>query len=335
MTAKRVLTMICALAMLAFSGAASVMAQDATPVNGFGDLGLPELSITVSQAGYEGVPDQVEAGRYLVTVTPADDLEFGGGVGFIRPPEGMTADEFLAALAGPPDEGAVEGATGSPAAAMPEATPADQMAASPAAEEGTGGPPPFIFEATFAGGIFAGPGDSVQVVVDLGPGEWIAWPDDPAAGIPPVIFEVTGEMPADQPEPVASATITMAEYTIAVSEGTLSAGPQIVRVDNVGAQPHHIFWDLLPAGTTPEQVQAWLDAEMAAQMSGTPAAVGEFNPDDVTPVTGTATQSTGTSLWVYVDVPVGTNGLICFFPDLGDGIPHAFHGMFTVIEVTG
>lgn len=332
MTAKRVLTMICAMAIFAFSGAASVMAQDATPVSGLGDLGLPELNITVSQAGYEGIPDQVEAGRYLVAVTPADDLEEGGGIGFVQPPEGMTADEFLAALAGPPDEGAVEGATGSPAAAMPEATPAEQTVASPAAAE-EGGPPTFIFEATFAGGIFAGPGQSAQIVLDLGPGEWIAWADDPEAGIAPVIFEVTGELPADLPEPASSATITMGEYTIAVTEGALSAGPQIVRVDNVGAQPHHIFWDLLPAGTTPEQIQAVLDAEMAAQMSGTPAAVGDFNPDEITPVTGTATQSTGTSLWVFVDVPAGTNGLICFFPDLGDGLPHAFHGMFTIVEV--
>jgi hypothetical protein len=238
----------------------------------------------------------------------------------------MSAAEFQAALAGPPAESGATEAT-SPVAVEPSG---DAMA-SPAAE--MGGPPPFLYEATFAGGLFIGPGQTDDVVLDLGPGEWIAWADDPSAGIPMVIFEVTGEMPADLPEPDASATITMAEYTIAVTEGTLSAGPQIVRVDNVGAQPHFIFWDLLPPGTTPEQIQGFLDAEMGAMMSGTPAAVGAFDPDAVTPVAGTGTQSMGTSIWISVDVPAGTNGMICFFPDLGDGLPHAFHGMFTIVEV--
>jgi hypothetical protein len=106
-----------------------------------------------------------------------------------------------------------------------------------------------------------------------------------------------------------------------------------VRVDNVGEQPHFILWELLPPGTTPEQLQAFLDAEMAAGMSGTPALAGAFDPEAVTPIAGTATQSTGTSIRITVDVPPGTNGMICFFPDLGDGLPHAFHGMFTVVEV--
>jgi hypothetical protein len=306
--------------------APGISAQDATPTSELAALGLPTLNVTVSMSGYEGIPAQIEAGRYLVTLTVGDDLPEGGGIGFVQPPEGMSAADFQAALAGPPPESGAAGVT-SPVAVESS----DQPIASPAAE--MGGPPAFIFDATFAGGIFVGPGQSDDVVLDLGPGEWIAWADDPEDGIPSVAFEVTGEMPTDLPEPVASATVTMAEYTIAVSEGTISAGPQLVRIDNVGAQPHFILWELLPAGTTPEQIQAFLDAEMAAGMSGTPAPAGDFDPEAVAPVTGTGTQSTGTSIWISVDVPAGTNGMICFFPDLGDGLPHAFHGMFTVIEV--
>ncbi len=302
-------------------------AQDATPASELAALGLPTLDVTVSMNGYEGIPAQIEAGRYLVNLTIGDDLAEGGGIAFVQPPEGMSAAEFQAALAGPPAESGAGGET-SPVAVESSS---EQPTASPAAE--MGGLPAFIFDATFAGGIFVGPGQSDDVVLDLGPGEWIAWADDPEAGIPSVAFEVTGEMPTDLPEPVADATVTMAEYTIAVTEGALSAGPQLVRVDNVGAQPHFILWELLPPGTTPEQIQAFLDAEMAAGMSGTPAPAGDFDPEAVTPVAGTGTQSTGTSIWITVDVPAGTNGMICFFPDLGDGLPHAFHGMYTIIEV--
>ena len=42
---------------------------------------------------------------------------------------------------------------------------------------------------------------------------------------------------------------------------------------------------------------------------------------DAIPVAFTATQSRGTSNWVVVDVPAGTNGLACFFPDISDGLP--------------
>jgi hypothetical protein len=315
-----------AIALSLFSVAPQVSAQDATPASDLAALGLPTLDVTVSMNGYEGIPAQIEAGRYLVNLTIGDDLMEGGGIGFVQPPEGMSAAEFQSALAGPPAE---SGAAETSPVAVESSS--DQAMASPAAE--AGGPPEFIFAATFAGGIFIGPGESDEVVVDLGPGEWIAWADDPEAGIPSVTFEVTGEMPTDLPEPSASATVTMAEYTIAVTEGTISAGPQIVRVDNVGAQPHFILWELLPPGTTPEQIQGFLDADMAAMMTGTPAPAGDFNPEEVTSVAGTGTQSMGTSIWITVDVPAGTNGMICFFPDLGDGLPHAFHGMYTVIEV--
>ena len=47
-------------------------------------------------------------------------------------------------------------------------------------------------------------------------------------------------------------------------------------------------------------------------------------------------QSMGTTQWVYVpDVPAGPLVLLCFFPDLGDGMPHALHGMYAIVEVAG
>jgi hypothetical protein len=77
-----------------------------------------------------------------------------------------------------------------------EATP-DAMAAEGTAEASGGdeGAPAFFYQSKIAGGGFSGPGQSTQVVLDLTPGEWVAWGDDPSAPQQPVIFEATGEMP--------------------------------------------------------------------------------------------------------------------------------------------
>jgi hypothetical protein len=315
----------------ALLGLASVLPvaawQEATPESGFADLDLPTLEVNVTTTGFEGIPEQLEAGRYLVTVNAAADTGFGGAVGFVQP-GGMSADEFLSALAG---MGAPEGETalGTPGATA-DATPSEaggEMG-------GMGGPPSFIYEATYAGGGLALAGQSAQVVLDLTPGQWIAWGEDPAASQEPVIFEATGEMPADLPEPAADVTVVMADNVVNV-EGELRAGSQVVEVQNVGAQPHFIFVAKVPDGLTEDQLAGALDEEMAAEMSGTPVAYSDFNPDeDAIPVAYTATQSTGTTMWVNMNLEPGTHALICFFPDLESGIPHAYLGMYTVVEVS-
>ena len=78
----------------------------------------------------------------------------------------MTFDDFMALLAGPP-------------AASPEA-----MEGTPGAEagppEGEDRAPEWYFQAEMAGGTgaFAGP---AQAIIDLTPGEWIAWAGYPDA----------------------------------------------------------------------------------------------------------------------------------------------------------
>jgi hypothetical protein len=314
-----------ALLVFPLSMMSVLAAQDATPESAFADLGLPTLDVTVTADGYEGIPESLEAGRYLVTVTAAEDVEFGGGVAFIQP-EGMSADEFLSLLAGPPDETGVGAVPGTPILDV-EATPAEDGGE-------MGGPPPAVFESTYAGGSFAMAGQSAQVVLDLPPGEWIAWGDDPGAPQEPVIFEVTGEMPADLVEPESGVTVIMGEYMIEVSEGQLTAGQQVVRVDNIGAQPHFIFWAKVPDDVTEEQIEVVLEEEAQAERTGTPPVYSDFNPEeDAVPVAFTATQSTGTTQWVSVDLEPGTYVLICFFPDIADGVPHAYKGMYTLVEV--
>ncbi len=306
----------------------AVFAQD----QDLSSVDLPTLDVTVTADAFEGIPESLEAGRYLVNITVAEDAgEFGGGVAFIQP-AGMTGDEFvemLGQLMGPPDESGV----GSAAATPIEGGAAE---ASPAAEGEGSGLPPFLFESAMAGGTYAPPGQSARIVLDLTPGSWVAWGDDPAAQQQPVAFDVTGEMPADLPEPDSTATMTMFEYDIQITEGELKAGSYVVKVDNVGAQPHFIGWLKAPDGTTREQIQEVLDLETEAMMTGTPPAYGDLDPNtDFAEVAFTGTQSNGTSQWIEVaDVQAGTQLLICFFPDISDGMPHANHGMFALVEAT-
>jgi len=75
-------------------------------------FGLPTLDVTIIAQGYEGIPESLEAGRYLLTLSVAADVgEFGGSIEFAQP-VGVTADEYIAALAPPPEEddaAAIEG----------------------------------------------------------------------------------------------------------------------------------------------------------------------------------------------------------------------------------
>ncbi len=303
------------LMLLAFMlGAPAVItAQEATPdaASPFAGLGLPTLDITATSDGLEGFPEQLDAGRYHIRFTVSEDVEGGSGFETIQP-TGMTAEELLAF-----DEGAEDGG----------ATPDDAMAASPAAAED-----PFL-TARWAGGVSAGAGQTAEVVIDLTPGEWIV-----AAQIgDPVILEATGEMPSDLPEPESAATLTMGEYVIEVTEGELTTGSYVVRVDNIGAQTHFIAWLQGPDGLTAEQVETVLAEDADAQMTGTPPAYSDVNPEeDFTDVVFTGNQSMGTSQWVYLqDVQAGTHLLVCFFPDVSDGLPHAYHGMYTIVEIAG
>lgn len=315
--------------LLLFSLGCSALLAAVAPVSArqagseLADLGLPELEVAVTADAFEGIPDQLEAGRYLVTVTAGEDAgEEGGGVSFVQP-VGLSADEFLELAAGPPDVANVEG--------TPELT---AEGAPPADGEEMGGPPPEFYDFVFAGGTYAPPGETAEIVLDLTPGEWVAWGDDPEAPQEPVVFAVTGEMPTDLSEPASSATLTMSEMEITVSEGALTSGQQIVKVENLGAQPHFIVMFKGPDGFTEEQAAVVLDEEMQAEMTGTPPAYSGINPEeDLMPVAFTATQSTDTALWLSLDLEPGTYGLVCFFPDIADGTPHAYKGMYAVVEV--
>lgn len=293
----------------AMRGALAGQASD-----GLADLDLPALDITVTATGFENAPTEIEAGRYLVNVMLGEGVEFGSAA-FVSPPDDISVEAFLAIMGGgeaPPDASPV--AEGGP-------------------EEGgpMGAPPAFVYQARYAGGAVGIPGADGQAVVDLGPGEWILWGDDPTATQEPVIFTVTGDMPEDLPEPASDIDVRFIDFGI-MMEGALTAGDHVFRIDNQGAQPHFLFLAKGPDTMTNEQIAEVLEAEMMGM--ATPEAL-PFNPDtDLMPVLGTSTQSIDTVIWVQATLEAGTYAGLCFFPTAGTGMPHAFEGMHTVITVS-
>ena len=159
---------VAARVAIALLGSAGAVAQDATPEAApageslFADLGLPELTVTATDEGFELSESEVEAGRYLVHfVNETDNPEIGAG--FVRLVEGKTLDDLSFAD---------EMASGTPA---PEEMPDVESFA-------------WLYDTYIAGGVSA-PSD--QAVIDLRGGEYGVWADDPASSIAAAPLTVT------------------------------------------------------------------------------------------------------------------------------------------------
>lgn len=269
---------------------------DATPAaSQWGALGLPTLDLNYTTEAIDGMPESIEAGRYLVTVhgEPTEE-DWGFGTLFVRLPDGLTFDAAMAEAGANPDA-----------------------------------PPAFYYESVLAGGpvLLAATGaSSATGIVDLPPGEWFV--AGSALSQPPVQFTVTGELPADLPEPKSNVTFTTSEMAIDQTAGKLVVGENLIRVDNAGEQPHFIEFQKVPDGATLENIEATLQMEMG----GTP----ESEPLDfanITVVGVSNDQSTGTSTWVTMQLEAGTYTALCFVADRETGMPHAYMGMYTVFTV--
>lgn len=207
----------------------SVAAQgSATPeaATAFADLGLPELSLTVSAEGVEGVPESTEAGRYLLKLSgePASETS-PGGVLILQLPEGLSLDNAMA-TPGPEDA-----------------------------------PPGFYYDSILPGGAQIGESGTSVSVIDLLPGDWIV--AGAQLSTQPVIMTVTGELPATLPEPDSNATFSLSEMVIEISDGALVAGENVIKIENNGDQPHFVDFSKVPDGTTNENIAATIQSEMS------------------------------------------------------------------------
>ncbi|HET8523783.1 MAG TPA: hypothetical protein VFL82_11130 [Thermomicrobiales bacterium] len=322
---------LAAALLLGLTLATPTLAQQSTPVAGaspFAGLDLPELQISASDSGYDGVPAQRPAGFYLVTFT--NNASSDAAVDFLQLPQDVTFDEFtrMAAQGGP-----------APApAASPEmgmATP--EMMGSPAAGEEAGAPPDWYFTTYMAGGVGAPAGQSAQVVVYLQPGNYAVWGDDPTAPQAPANLVVTGETnatPVAAPAITADVTVTEASTTSGFAfqiDGDFVPGQQTVKVLNFSNEPHFMLLLKSPGPLTIDQAMQLIQLpENATPPAGLP------NPNDFTTAALAATQSGGTSVWLSLNLEPGTYVMLCFVPDPNNNYtPHAAEGMVSVITVGG
>jgi hypothetical protein len=319
--------------LLGLTLATPTLAQQSTPVAGasaFAGLDLPELQISASDSGFDGVPSQRPAGRYLVTFT--NDSSSDAAVDFLQLPQDVTFDEFT--------KMAAQG--GQAPAASPEAgmtTP--EAMGSPEAGEESGAPPDWFYTTYMAGGAGAPAGQSVQVVVDLQPGNYAVWGDDPTASQKPANLVITGETtaspvvsPTAGPEPTADVTVTEATTATGFAfqiDGDFVPGQQTVKVLNFSNEPHFMLLLKSPSPLTMDQVMQLLQLpDNATPPPGVP------NPNDFTTAALASTQSAGTTVWLSLNLEPGTYVMLCFVPDPNNNyMPHAAEGMATIITVGG
>lgn len=297
----RILTLIVMIVAMSLSGLA--IAAQGTPASTgsqLAELGYPEVVITLTEAGFE-VPDDVQAGTILLTFV--NNAPFPAGFALIQLPEGVSMADLMP-----------------PAAASPES------GASPAAEEGPGFPP-VLFDAIWAGGAGAGPGQTGQAIVTLSAGEWIldAGPD---AGFPPAILNVTGDAEGAIEAPEGAVTIELDNFQILLPE-EIPAGLQTWHATNIGDQPHEVFVTRTPERLTVEEAMALLQMDPTAEPDPSLP-----NPEEFQDVGFVAPISQDRSVLVSMNLEPGHYVVVCFMPTKGEeDVPHAFKGMVTIFSI--
>lgn len=306
---RRLIYVVVALAFVASSTflAASASAQEGTPEPAGGmlaELGLSEVNIVATESGFE-LPEEVTAGTVLLTLE--NTAPFPMGFSLIQLPEGVSLDDLMP----PPAE---DGA----------ATPEEGIEATPVGEEALALPDE-LYEATWAGGVFAFPGETAQAVVTLMEGEWIL-EVPPDSGLEPQVFTVTGEAEAVDVT-VESLQVELDDYQVALPE-VIAAGPQVLEVTNVGTEPHEMFIVSTGERLTPE------DAEMLIALpEGEEPPEGLPNPEEFMPVGFVSPISQDQTILVELALEPGHYAAVCFIPDREGNEPHAELGMVSVFSI--
>lgn len=275
------------------------IAAQGTPATG-GDLlaglGYPEVVVTGTETGFEG-PAEAPAGTVLLTFE--NIAPFPNGFTLIKLPEGVTLEDLM-----PP-------APASPAAA--EDAPAEE------------GFPPALYDAAWAGGVFAMPGQTAQAVVMLTAGDWLMLGQDLSQ--PPSMLTVTGEAGEAPTAPEGAVEVELKNYQIILPD-TIPAGPSIWSVTNTGDEPHEMFITKTPERLTVEQAEKLL----AMPEDATPEP-GMPNPEEFIDAGGIAPISNGQTAMVEMNLEPGHYVAVCFIPAKESGEPHAMKGMVTIFSV--
>jgi len=250
--------------------------------------------VTITATDYAfGVPDTIPAG--LTTFRLVNQGKELHHASLVRLGDGKTVADFQAGLA----------------AAMKSHTP----------------PPSWM---TFAGGPNAVTlGDTGVATQLLEPGSYVLVRWIPSLdGVPHVmkgmmhplvVTAAAASSPATEPAP--DVTIKLTDYDFQLSH-PLTAGRQVVRVENAGAQAHEIAIAALAPGKTLRDFIAW---EQGGEKG--PLPTREWLGGVTTIEVGAHSQFTTT-------FAPGGYLLLCFWPDTKDGKPHLMHGMAKQITVS-
>lgn len=118
----------------------------------------------------------------------------------------------------------------------------------------------------------------------------------------------------------ADVTIKLTDYGFDLSK-PLTAGSQMIQVENAGPQPHELVLARLSAGKTVKDLERWEKG-------------GEKGAPPLSALGGIAPMMANEGGQFTVDLTPGEYALICFVPDAKDGKAHLMHGMVKSITVS-
>jgi hypothetical protein len=182
--------------------------------------------------------------------------------------------------------------------------------------------------AKFLGGSVALPHSEGRATLYLEPGNyaWVCFVPGPDGILhllkhnQALAFEVRpGSVKTPAPSaPEPTVTLRMLDYTFQLS-APLTLAKHVIRVENVGAEPHHALLFKLVPGKTMDDFQAWMQNNMQGEAPST--FVGAM-----------AELSTRTEAYFEVDLSAGEYLLVCLVAGR-DEVPHNAKGMIQLIRV--
>ena len=177
------------------------------------------------------------------------------------------------------------------------------------------------FARGFGGPSLTIPRDSTDLIVNLVPGRYalVCWFKGHLRrhGMASDLVVMDRGTAARQP-PQTTATVTMRDYAFALSQ-PLVAGPNVIKIQNRGAEIHELDVFRLKPGMTSDALVAWQAGDQEGEAPGTP-------------IGGTLDVEPGDHVWLELDLAPGRYVLICIVP-ASDGQPHAHKGMVLEIEI--
>lgn len=293
-------------ALVAYGGVGPAAAQDATPSAG----DYPSIAFTAKDYEFVGLPESVESGLTRLAMTVEDEDHHAM---FVKLNDGVTADDFAAALQGP-DLGAML-----------------SLAIS------LGGP----------GSV--SPGETATVILDLTVGRYmvICIIPDEETGMSHAAMGMVWPLEVKEgssatAEPTFQGEIALADFHFDGIPSELPAGDHVWKVTNVGEQLHELVIYKQAPGVPYAVVESIFLAPPAASPEATPVTASEATPagspeaagpPPFTAITGVAPMNPGQVNYVETTLDAGDYFAICFIPDPATGAPHFALGMLMPFTV--